>query len=305
MGCNELKKNTCTDLVRWVYLTVVLSPSSWLCRGVLMEVGTAQAHIPSGLEVPTLTAMTTLMFGTASGLEPARTPAPWAGASHPSCPRMTLERQMCIWATQEPLAQRWQPRFPVSQKWQALLDAALRMWWRTFWTISTCSPPTTLRSEVGQKPLDPPSRPLLPWCSLAPGTRLTVHPAWSRSLSRTTTSACMAKPEWTACHPCHCRHCRRASPALGRRWAHITAPRDFWKSCLPQTQTSTESWCRQLTPGCPSPAGAACYHLTVAPSMQPNWEGTVTPTASVTLTPTACTKPWSRHQLWMAAYSCL
>ena len=286
-------------------LWAVFSPPSWPCRAARMEAATAQARIPSGLEVPTLTATTTLMCGTASGLGPAPTPARWAGACRLSCPKMTSERQMCIWATQEPLAPRWRPPYPVWQKWQAVLDAALRTWWRTFWTISTCSRPTTLRLEVGPKPPDPPSPPLLPWCRPALGTRLTAHPAWCHSLSRTTTSACMARQEWTACQPCRCRRCRRARPALGRRWARITAPQDSWKSCWPQTRTSTESWCPQLTRGCLSPAAAACCHLTAAASMHPSWEATVTPTASLTPTPTACTKPQSRHRLWMAAYSCL
>lgn len=257
--------------ILYVSLSIFLYPRSCPCRVALTEVQTAQAPTPSGLAALTLTATTTLMHGTASGLGPALMPALWAAASHLSCPRMISGRQTCIWATLEPLGPRWQPRCPVSQRWRAPWDTVLRMSWRTFWTIWTCSHPTTLRLEGEQKPLAPPSPPPLLWCSQALGTRLTVPPAWSHSLSRSTTSVCMAKQEWTPCRPCHCRHCQRVSPASGPRWASITALRDFWRSCWRQIQTNTESSCRQWTLWCLSPAEVACFHHTAAASMQQNW----------------------------------
>lgn len=222
-------------------LTVFLSPLSCPCRAALMEVQTAQAPTPSGLAAPTPTAMMTMRHGTASGLGPAPTPALLAVASRPLCLRMTLERQTCIWATPEPPGPRWQARCPVSQRWQALWDTVLRMSWRTSWTTWTCSLQITLRLEEGRQPLAPPSPPLLQWCSRALGTPLTARPAWLPSLSRNTTSVCMAKQEWTACHLCHCRHCQRINPASGPVWASTAAPQGFWRNCWHQIRTSTGS----------------------------------------------------------------
>lgn len=194
---------------------VCLSPHSCPSRAVLMEAQTVQAPSLSGLAAPTPTATTTLMRGTASGPGPAPMLALWAAASHPLCLKMISGKLMCIWATQEPLGPKWQPHCRASQRWRALWDTVLRMSWRTFSTTWTYSPPTTLRLEEGQRRLAPPSPPLLLWCSLAQATRLTAPPAWSRSLNRSTASVCMAKQEWTLCHPCRCRRCQRTSPVLG------------------------------------------------------------------------------------------
>lgn len=197
---------------------------SWPFRVVLMLVLRAQAlSTASGPAAPTHTAMMTWRPGQRSALAPAPMPARWAAVFHPSCPsRTTWLTQTCTLSTR---AQAHPPKWPqLSQAFQRWLApwamAAQKMWWRTFWTISTCSHQITLDQLEGQVQVLT-NHPPPPCCKAA----LDMHRTATSNPNKTTASACMARPAWETCPLCPYR-LWKASPLsqlLLELWASLIA----------------------------------------------------------------------------------
>lgn len=216
---------------------------SWPFRVVLMLVLRAQAlNIVSGLAAPTHTAMMIWRPGQRSALAPAPTPAQWAAVFHLSCPsRMIWLTQTCTWSTRA-LAhpQKWPQLSRAFQRWPVpWAMAAQRMWWRTFWTISTCS------HQITQDQLEGPVQALTNHPPhLCYRAALDMHRTATSNPNKTTASACIARPAWETCPLCPCK-IWRASPLsqlLLDPWGSLTAQRGCLRSSWHLIQTHIQTW---------------------------------------------------------------
>lgn len=169
-------------------------------------------------------------------------PAQWAAVFHPSCPsRMTWLTQKCTWSTRA-LAHppKWPQLSRAFRRWPALWDmAAQRMWWRTFWTISTCSRQITqdqLEGLVQALTNHPPP--------LSYKAALDMHRTATSNPNKTTASAYMARLAWETYPLCPCRLWRASLlfQLLLDRSGSLTAHRGCLRSSWPLIPTHTQTW---------------------------------------------------------------